>query len=252
MIVNPNTTAQMTDSVVAAATRVAAPGTALVGATASWGTDSVESHLDEVWGAAAVAEVVAAGERRGIDAYVIACFGDTGLPAAQELATGPAVGMTEAALFTAALIAHRFAIITMPRRTREQSDRVVRAVGLEHRCVVRAVDVPVSQVHEGSLQLLDLFIEECRRTIERDDTEAVILGCSGLADLVEPLSAAIGIPVIEGVAAGVAMAESLLAQGLSTSRANTRAVPPRLRPVPPNPEASDPLEQVAVEERFDA
>ncbi len=143
--------------------------------------------------------------------------------------------MTEAALVTAALIAHRFTIVTMPRRTLEQSDRVVRSLGLGHRCAVRAVDVAVSQVHSGSGQLLELFIDEGRQAMARDDAEALILGCSGLADLVEPLQEALGIPVIEGVAAGVAMAQALLAQGLATSRANTRARPERRRPSPGRP-----------------
>lgn len=232
MIVNPNTTAEMTAAVLASAQQVAQPGTVLLAATATWGTHSIESHLDEAWGAVAVAELVEAAEPNGIDAYVIACFGDTGLPAAQEIAAGPVVGMTEAALFTAALIAHRFTIVTMPRRTLEQSDRVVRAVGLGHRCAVRAVDVAVSQVHSGSVQLLELFAAEGRRAIELDDAEALILGCSGLADLVDPLQETLGIPVIEGVAAGVSLAQALLAQGLTTSRANTRAHPPRRRPSP--------------------
>ena len=49
--------------------------------------------------------------------------------------------MTEAALQTACLVAHRFVVITLPPRTIAHSDRVVRALGLEHRCTVTAVDV---------------------------------------------------------------------------------------------------------------
>jgi allantoin racemase len=231
-IVNPNTTASMTDAVVASAAAVARPTTTLIGVTASAGVPSIESHTDEVWGALSVLTEVQRLESLGEagtsehgrpDAYVIACFGDTGVPAAREAATGPVVGMTEAALMTAALIAHRFTIITMPVRTREQSDRVVRSFGLEHRCVVRAVDEPVAAVENGSLHLLDLFTEEGRRALEDDAAEAIILGCAGLADLVGPLQDALGVPVIEGVAAGVALAEGLVAQDLSTSRAATWA-----------------------------
>ena len=139
MVVNPNTTASMTAAVVAGARAVAGPGTEVVGATPSRGVASVESHVDELWGAVGVLEAVLNGERTGVDGYVIACFGDTGLLGAREAATGPVVGMTEAALYTAAMIAHRFSIITMPLRTMEQAERVVRAVGLGHRCTVRAV-----------------------------------------------------------------------------------------------------------------
>ncbi|KQP57212.1 aspartate/glutamate racemase family protein [Agreia sp. Leaf283] len=228
-IINPNTTSAMTASVVAAATSAAREGTELVGITPAHGVPSIESHIDEVHGAAsALAEVQrletgAPGERP--DAYVIACFGDTGVPAAREAASGPVVGMTEAALSTAALIAHRFTVITMPPRTREMSDRVVRTLGLEHRVVVRAIDEPVSAVEDGSLHLLPLFIDEGRRALADDAAEAIVLGCAGLAELVGPLSDALGAPVVEGVSAAVAFADGLLAQGLGTSRVSTWAAP---------------------------
>lgn len=229
MIVNPNTTAAMTDAVVAAAAAVAAPGTTLVGATPSRGVDSIESHVDEVWGALGVLEQVRAGERDGIDAYVVACFGDTGVPAAREVAAGPVVGMTEAALFAAAVVAHRFAIVTMPRRTVEQSDRVVAALGLGHRCTVRAVDVPVADVAHGSAHLLGVFASEGRAAIA-GGAEAIVLGCAGLTELMAPLREDLGVPVIDGVLAAVTMAEGLLAQGLTTSRAGVFAAPERLGP----------------------
>jgi allantoin racemase len=230
-IINPNTTAAMTDSVVAAATPSARMGTDLVGITPAHGVASIESHIDEVHGALSVLTEVQRLENgdpaERPDAYVIACFGDTGVPAAREEAAGPVVGMTEAALSTAALLAHRFTIITMPPRTREQSDRVVRTLGLEHRVVVRAVNEPVSAVENGSMHLLPLFIEEGRRALADDAAEAIVLGCAGLAELVRPLSEALGAPVIEGVSAAVAFADGLLAQGLGTSRVSTWAAPAR-------------------------
>jgi allantoin racemase len=224
MVINPNTTTEMTDAVVAAARRVARPDTRIIGSTSSRGVDSVESNGDEVWAAAGVLEQVAEGTR--VDAFVVACFGDTGVMAARELATVPVVGMTEAALLTAALLGARTAVVTLPRRTREMSLRVVRALGQEHRCSVRAVDVPVAAVAGGSRHLLDLFVAEGRRALD-DDAEVLVLGCAGLSDLVEPLQDVLGVPVVEGVAAAVAMGEGLLAQGLSTSRASTYAPPPR-------------------------
>jgi allantoin racemase len=228
-VVNPNTTAAMTARVVAAARPSTRPDTVLLAVTPTEGAATIESHVDEVHGAAGVLreverlEGLAAAERP--DAYVVACFGDTGVPGAREAAAGPVVGMTEAALTTATLVAHRFSVITMPKRTREQSDRVVAALGLGHRCTVRAVDEPVAAVESSSLHLLDLFVEEGRRAIDDDAAEAIVLGCAGLADLAEPLSRALGVPVVEGVAAAVAQAEGLLAQGLGTSRISTWSRP---------------------------
>jgi hypothetical protein len=54
-----------------------------------------------------------------------------------------------------------------------------------------------------------------------DDAEAIVLGCAGLTELAAPLADALGVPVVDGVLAAVTMAEGLLAQGLTTSRAST-------------------------------
>lgn len=228
-ILNPNTTTAMTDRVVGAALATARPGTELIALTSATGVPSVESHIDEVSGALSVLRMVDECEANPAtpDAYVIACFGDTGLGPAREAAAGPVVGMTEAAISTAALIAHRFTIITMPKRTRAQSDAVVWALGLGHRCTIRAIDIPVADIAAGSLHLLGAFAAAGKRSRAEDDAEAVILGCAGLADMVEPLRDALNLPVIEGVAAAVALAEGLLAQRLTTSRASTWARPAR-------------------------
>ncbi|MEU4242429.1 aspartate/glutamate racemase family protein [Actinoplanes sp. NPDC026619] len=216
MVINPNTTRSMTDTVVEAARKVARPDTMIIGGTPSSGVPSVESHYEEVYGALGVIDQVRKGEEQGIQGYVVACFGDTGVPAARELANGPVVGMTEAALMTAALIAHRFTIVTLPRRTIAHSERVVQALGLSHRCTVRAVDVPVADLEGGSAHLAGIFAEQVRA-----DDEALILGCAGLTDLVAPLTARLGRPVIDGVTAAIPLVEGLIAQGLTASRVNT-------------------------------
>jgi allantoin racemase len=236
-VINPNTTALMTRTVVTAAQAVAAAGTTLIGGTPTRGVASVESHVDEVFGALGVLEQVRVGEESGVDGYVIACFGDTGVPAARELARGPVVGMTEAALFTAALVAPRFSIVTLPPRTREQSWRVLRDTGLAHRCTVRAIDVGVSDVADGSLHELEAVTAEAGRAIEHDAAEAIVLGCAGLADLVAPLQDRLGVPVIEGVSAAVTMVDGLLAQRLSTSRISTYAAPDRVHGIRPGGDA---------------
>ena len=218
-VINPNTSAELTATITKAAQAVAGAGVTVTGVHPAVGVPSVESHAEEAIAAVGVIEQVRA-HQADTDAFVIACFGDTGVPAAREVATCPVVGMTEAALQTACLVAHRFVVITLPARTIAHSDRVVRALGVEHRCTVTAVDVPVAELVDGSTHLLDAFAEAARGA---DHAEAVVLGCAGLADLVGPLSDTLGVPVIDGVAAGVGIAVGLVAMGLNTSRANTFA-----------------------------
>ncbi|WP_375389166.1 aspartate/glutamate racemase family protein [uncultured Amnibacterium sp.] len=227
VVLNPNTSDALTAVIAAAAQQAAPADVEVAGARSAVGVDSVESHAEEAIAAVGVLERVAALDAT-TDAFVVACFGDTGVTAAREVASGPVVGMTEAALQAACLVAHRFAVITMPDRTIAHSERVVRALGLEHRCAVRALDVPVHDLERGSRHLLDAFAAEARLAIEQDRAEAIVLGCAGLADLVEPLREALGVPVVEGVAAGVGFAAALLRMGLRTSRASTYAQVPAL------------------------
>ncbi|MCW2733961.1 MAG: Hydantoin racemase [Mycobacterium sp.] len=221
-VINPNTSGELTDTIAAAAQAVSGAGVTVVGVNPSVGVPSVESHAEETIGAVGVLQQVRE-HQADTDAFVIACFGDTGVQAAREIATCPVVGMTEAALQTACLVAHRFVVITLPPRTIAHTDRVIAALGLEHRCTVLAVDVPVAELVGGSTHLLEAFAEAARTAMAALGAEAVVLGCAGLADLVEPLSLALGVPVIDGVAAAVGIATGLLAMGLNTSRANTFA-----------------------------
>ena len=64
---------------------------------------------------------------------------------------------------------------------------------------------------------------------DRDGAEAVLLGCAGMADLVEELQRRTGVPVIDGVTAAVKLAEAMVGGGFSTSKLGTYALP---RPKP--------------------
>ena len=225
-IINPNTTIAFTRRLREAAATVAAPGTVVTATEPLRGPASIESHGEEALGAVGVAEAVAAGEREGVDAYVVACFGDTGVHAAREVARGPVVGMTEAALYAAAILAPSFTVVTLPRRTRVHALRVVGETGLAHRCTVRAVDVAVLDLADEAAAVLPAVLAEARLALAADGAEALILGCAGMSELVAPLEAALGVPVIDGVLAGLKMAEGLVAAGLRTSKRCTYARPP--------------------------
>jgi allantoin racemase len=222
-VLNPNTDAAMTAAVLAAARAVAAPDTVVSAVGAMTGPTSIETHVDEAFGEVAIVRAVAAAATDDVDAFVIACFGDTGRDAARTLADVPVIGMTEAALMSAALLAHRFTVITLPVRTIAMSDRVVRHLGLGHRCTVRGVELGVGELHGGGARVVELMIAESLRALAEDDAEAIVLGCAGLAGVVEAIEAACGVPVIDGVAAGVGLAESLVRQGLRTSPIGTHA-----------------------------
>jgi allantoin racemase len=225
VILNPNTTAEFTTRLATAARRIVAPGTTVIARSPARGPASIECHADEAAALPNLLALIAEEEDLGAGAYVIACFGDTGIDAAREIAAGPVIGMTEAALFAAAMLAARFSIITLPPRTIAQSERVLRHVGLAHRCHVRAIDADVQDCVGLDEALLAAMLAESRAALLEDRAEAIILGCAGLSDLVAPMRAALGVPVLEGVGIAVTMAEGFLRTGLRTSKTLTYATP---------------------------
>ena len=104
-LINPNTTASMTAMMGECARRVAAAGTQIVAANPSMGPPSIEGWYDEALALPGLLAEIASGEVDGCDGYVIACFGDPGLFAAREVARGPVLGIAEAAMHAASLIA---------------------------------------------------------------------------------------------------------------------------------------------------
>lgn len=85
-VINPNTTASMTQKIGKVARAVAAPGTEIIACNPARGPVSIEGHYDEALSVAGLLEEISKGEVEGIDGYVIACNGHPGLLAACEVA----------------------------------------------------------------------------------------------------------------------------------------------------------------------
>lgn len=218
-VINPNTTAAMTETIGAAARRVAAPGTRIVATNPVAGPVSIESHFDEAIAAVGVLEEVRAGELQRSDAYVIACFGDPGLLAARELTRAPVIGIAEAAFHLATLIATRFSVVTTLGRTTVIAEHLLQQYGFAHHCRrVRAAEIPVLDLEHDPDAALRRIVEEGRRAKAEDGIGAIVLGCGGMAELTDTIAEAVGLPVVEGVTAAVKLAETLVSLRLQTSK----------------------------------
>lgn len=226
VVINPNSTASMTDKIAAAARAVAAPGTEVEGRTAHGAPASIEGHFDEVMCAAHLLREVQEAEAQGADAIVVACFDDPAIGACREVATGPVLGICEAGVKAASMIATSFSIVTTLPRSVPVIEELVRRYGLDHQCRrVRSAAIPVLALEEPGSDARGRVRAEILRAIEEDGCEAVLLGCAGMADLTEWLSAECGIPVIDGVTAATTFAEALVRAGLRTSKIGAYARP---------------------------
>ncbi|MBB3461943.1 aspartate/glutamate racemase family protein [Rhizobium sp. BK377] len=225
LIVNPNTTASMTEKAATAARAVAAAGTEIVAATSRMGPVSIEGHYDGALAIPGLLMELKERQEAGYDAAIVACFDDTGLDAARTFADVPVLGLCESAVATAGFLAQRFTVVTTLERSRVLIDNLVRRYGMGSRAKVRASDIPVLELEDEASGAIGKLKAEIERALSEDGAEAIVLGCAGMTDLARELQEHYGVPVIDGVAAAVKQAEALVSLGLSTSKRGSYASP---------------------------
>ncbi|AUH64598.1 aspartate/glutamate racemase family protein [Paracoccus zhejiangensis] len=226
VVINPNSTQSMTDKILESARAAAADGVVVEGRTAHGAPASIEGHYDEVMAAAHLLREVQQAEAEAADAIVVACFDDPAIGACREIATGPVIGICEAGIKAASMIATSFSIVTTLPRSVPVIEELVRRYGLDHQCrKVRSAAIPVLALEEPGSNARQLVRDEILRAIEEDNCEAVVLGCAGMSDLTEWLSVETGIPVIDGVTVATKFAEALVGAGLKTSKIGAYAKP---------------------------
>jgi allantoin racemase len=226
LVVNPNTTTSMTEKIRAVATLVASPGTRITAVNPATGPESIEGYYDEALAVPGLLAEIAKGEARGVDGHVIACFDDTGLDAARALAGAPVVGIGEAGFHAASLVAGCFSVLTTLGRAVPAIQANLVRYGLATRCArVRAVEVAVLALEDPATDARARIEAEIERAKCEDRSEAIVLGCAGMSGLATDLSTRCGLPVVDGVAAAVALVEALVRVGLKTSKLGGYAPP---------------------------
>ncbi|MFE9029928.1 aspartate/glutamate racemase family protein [Streptomyces iakyrus] len=224
VVTNCNTTQEMTEEIVRGARAAAGPGTTVTGLTPAWGPASAEGWLDSYLSAAAVLDTLRTYDGAPYDAVVMAGFGEHGREGVRELVDVPVVDITEAAAHLACLLGRRYGVVTTLERSRGQIEDSLETAGVARNCAA---------VVGTGLNVLDLGDDERTETAflaaaERAcaaGAEVLVLGCAGMTGLQRAVGEKLGLPVVDGVASAVKLAESLVALGLTTSRAGSYAEP---------------------------
>ncbi|MEU0998955.1 aspartate/glutamate racemase family protein [Streptomyces tibetensis] len=224
VVTNCNTTQEMTEEIVRGARAAAGPGTTVTGLTPAWGPASAEGWLDSYLSAAAVLDTLRTYDGPQYDAVVMAGFGEHGREGVRELVDVPVVDITEAAAHLACLLGRRYGVVTTLERSCGQIEDSLETAGVGRNCAA---------IVGTGLNVLDLGDEERTETAflaaaERAcaaGAEVLVLGCAGMTGLQRVVGQKLGLPVVDGVAAAVRLAESLVALGLTTSRVGSYARP---------------------------
>ncbi|MEP6631007.1 MAG: aspartate/glutamate racemase family protein [Lapillicoccus sp.] len=136
------------------------------------------------------------------------------------------MGIAEAAMRTAAYLGRSFSVVTTLGRTRGRAWDLAETYGVARACRgVHACEIAVLDL-ETSPDAQERITQACREALAVDESDVVVLGCAGMADLCAHVSETIGVPVVDGVAAATVTVQGLLTLGLSTSTASEYAAPP--------------------------
>lgn len=208
----------------------AAPGTDVGIDDVPKGPASIESMYEEYLSIPATVSRALELEEEGWDALILGCYGDPGLDAFRELVSIPVIGPGEATAFMAASLGHRFSIITITDSAISMTERQIRNTGVgEKLASVRAVNIPVLELHHDREKTIEAVIAEGRKAIDQDRADTLILGCMsmGFLEIAEVVAPELDVPVLNPGKTSLKFAEATVGAGLTHSR-RAYMVPPKL------------------------
>ena len=221
LLLNPNTSKDVTDLLLSAGQAAASAGTEIVPLTAPRGVPYIATRAEAQIGGAIALEMLAE-HSRDVDAAIIAAFGDPGLFGARELFDIPVVGMAEAAMLTACMLGRRFSIVTFARALGPWYQECVDMHGLRDRCAgIRTLDGAFRSISNVREEKEALLVELANRAVREDEADVIILAGAPLAGLAAKVKANIPVPVVDQAAAAIKQAETLVALAPRKATAGT-------------------------------
>lgn len=239
LVLNPNTSASMTGEIAATATEAAHADTEIVCMTPWFGSAAIDSAAESYLAAVGMMDVVTRLTEAGdfdFDAVVVAGFGEHGRDALAEMLTVPVFDIAECSAHVAHLIGRRFSVVTTLARSIAPIEDRLALAGLDSHCAsVRACGLDTATVDADPEGALQAIVDEAARAVTEDGADVICLGCAGMSGVVAAVTAKLGVPVVDGVAAAIGLAQAVVGLGLSTSKAGVYA------PGPDNPRSHWPI-----------
>jgi Asp/Glu/hydantoin racemase len=212
LVINPNTTAIVTERVVEMGRALSVPDVDWVGETGAFGARYISDRTSFTIAGHAALEAYARHSGQ-VDAVLRACFGDPGLLALKEIAGVPVTGLAEASFAAASAGGRRFAIVTGGVRWQPMLAALVEELGFSASLAgIETLTLTGGEIAANPDRAITALGDACTVAAHRTGADVVILGGAGLAGLaarVAPLSA---VPVLCSVEAGLHAALASLGQ----------------------------------------
>ena len=209
VLINPNSTASMTDAMLQTADKTL-PDRKVLGWTSLDGPAAIQGPEDGAASVPPMLDLVHQANEKGASAIIIGCFDDTGLSEARAIANCPVIGIGQAAYHGAICIGGRFSVVTTLAVSVPVLQDNIRAYGLDsHLGRVRASDVPVLELESNPVAAQAKVLAEIKRAEAEDDVQAIALGCAGMAGLMETAQAQCNVTLVDGVRASLHLAAAV-------------------------------------------
>ncbi|WP_262692748.1 aspartate/glutamate racemase family protein [Kordiimonas aestuarii] len=188
------------------------------------GPASIECEFDEALAVPGVVVEAIKAERAGADAIIIDCMGDPGLKAAREVVSVPVLGPADASMHLAAMLAHRFSVVTVLESVVPMIENLAKVYGVSDKLAsVRVIDIPVLELEAAPERLTSELSQASLAAVEEDGAHAIVLGCTGFLGCAEAVDAALkakgyDLPVIDPIPTTVCVAAGVVRAGLRHSK----------------------------------
>jgi Asp/Glu/hydantoin racemase len=212
LVVNPNTSASVTETLRRHVHAAVGDAVTLYAVTARFGASYIASEASFAIAGHATLDAYAAhaaayGEP---DSVLVGCFGDPGVEALRELSSRPVIGLAEAAM-RAAAARGRYAIVTGGAAWGPILWRLARALDLAATLVeIRTVAPSGGALAADPDAAHELLRDACHRA--SSGVASVILGGAGLAGMAAQVGSTLTVPLIDSVHAGALAALAAVGQ----------------------------------------
>jgi allantoin racemase len=223
-VINPVITTRWEEDTRRTYTTAARPDTHVSVVSLDWGPSSIECHRDVALAVPDIVTKAVQAEQEEIDAVIIDCMSDPGLYQAREMVSIPVVGPAQSSMLLAAMLGHRFSVLTVFDHGIPTVEEQVACYGLSAKLAsVRAFNIPVLALDDDIEAALQVLIDLSEQAVQQDGAHVIIPGCTGLAGLAPRIQAGLAgrgceVPVLDPPSAAMKLAESLVDMGQAHSK----------------------------------
>ena len=227
LVINPNTSEFVTQAVVREAQRIARKDTEIISVTGQRGVPIISGRAENAIGAMESLEL-AAEHAGNCDAVLLAVSFDSGLKPLRQLLSVPVLGMSESAMLMAYTLGSRFTMLTFGEQAISLYEELAFEYGLADRLAkVRSLPPLTDDELRDPKLALPRLVEEIQQSVKDDQCEVALLSGAVFAGISEHVAESVTVPVVDGISAGVCMAESLVRLNFKKPTSGSYQLPTR-------------------------